>query len=160
MQRISRQTERTGIHGKKINILQYFDKPANNDLTFTDLLRPSPQTIETELVKWILHIRSLGAAVTDELIICKAEDLIEKTDPPINCKLSNGWIDKFKHRHNIVSRKAGSKIVRINDRDKKTLTDFVTLVNTKITSKKYFSRLYSNQNPEYIEENCNQDHTK
>jgi len=242
---IPQQTDKTGTSGKKISILQYFDKSVNNELPFTDSLSPPqtrttyvlekninilqdsskqvdnittlgdeikfpPRTIrsytierkiktlealdksnddvqtfaekikmpartlqdwnnqrdqiftadkknlkkrkigsgnkpilgdifEAELMKWILHIRSRGVAVTDELVICKAECLIEKIDPPINCKFSNGWINNFKRRHNIVLRKAGSKIIRISDCDKKILTNFVSLVNTKIASKRYSS---------------------
>ena len=57
----------------------------------------------------------------------------------VNCKFSNGWLDKFKKRHNIVSRKAGSKIVRKDDCEQIKITNFVELVNDKINSNKYVS---------------------
>jgi hypothetical protein len=97
------------------------------------------QSMEAKLVGWILDMRSYGIAITDALIIHRAEHLNNKMKVPVSCKFSNGWLEKFKLRHHIVSRKASSKIISTNDCDIEIINDFVKLVTLKINSKQYFS---------------------
>jgi DNA-binding transcriptional regulator YiaG len=97
------------------------------------------EDIEVKIVEWILDMRSYGIAITDALIIRRAEYLKNKMKLPISCKFSNGWLEKFKLRHHIVSRRAGSKIISKNDCDIEKINDFVKLVTGKINSKQYFS---------------------
>jgi hypothetical protein len=48
--------------------------------------------IESELLKWIMKIRSNGIPITDRLIACKGRILRDQIDPSVNCKFSNGWL--------------------------------------------------------------------
>jgi hypothetical protein len=94
---------------------------------------------ELQIKKWILDIRSMGIPVCDELIMIRAKYINSKLKNPINCDFGRGWVFKFKQRHNIVRRKAGSKILRKNDCDKETIIKFVENVNKKIDKNDYFS---------------------
>jgi DDE superfamily endonuclease/Tc5 transposase-like DNA-binding protein len=84
-----------------------------------------------------LKLRSAGIPVTDKYIIRKAISLKKQLNLEIDCVFSNGWLQNFKNRHNIVSRKGGSKIIRKDDCELSVILNFVKLVNKKINSGKF-----------------------
>lgn len=92
---------------------------------------------ENTLFEWFVDVRSEGIPITDNLIITKAKYLNKTIN--MKCNFSNGWIDKFKKRYFIVSRKGGNTIVRNNDCEKKVIDEFINKVNKKIKSGKYHS---------------------
>ena len=97
------------------------------------------ELFEKILLNWIVNVRSNGIPVTNNLITYKATILKNQMYPNINCIFSNGWIEKFKDRHDIVRRNAGSKIVKNEDCEIDTIINFIELVNEKINSGDYFS---------------------
>jgi hypothetical protein len=86
-----------------------------------------------------MKIRSNGIPITDRLIACKGRILRDQIDPSVNCKFSNGWLENFKKRHNIISRKGGAKIIRKEDCSFDTIIEFVKSINNEIKSDIYLS---------------------
>jgi hypothetical protein len=68
---------------------------------------------EATLLKWITMARSKGVPITNKLIIRKAYTLKNEMNIAFDCSFSNGWIHAFRKRHNIVTRKSGSKILEL-----------------------------------------------
>jgi len=66
MQMIPQQTDKTGTSGKKISILQYFDKSVNNELPFTDSLSP-PQTRTTYVLEKNINILQDSSKQVDNI---------------------------------------------------------------------------------------------
>jgi DDE superfamily endonuclease/Tc5 transposase DNA-binding domain/CENP-B N-terminal DNA-binding domain len=95
--------------------------------------------IESKLLDWILDLRYLGLPVTDDLITSRAKYVKNEMNIKTDCNFTNGWLENFKNRHNLVSRRGGSKIVRSNDCELSEIIKFVKLVHKKIVSGKYSS---------------------
>jgi hypothetical protein len=110
---------------------------------------------EIQIFEWFFDIRSMGIQVTDKFIIRRAKYLNEKMGVPINCKFSNGWIEGFKNRYNIIQRKGRSKIIRKSDCEISMITNFVNMVNQKINSKKYFSIINIDETGVYYDPTIN-----
>lgn len=95
--------------------------------------------LETELIKWIKKIRMSGLPINDSMISSKACLLRDLHAPALICTFSNGWLQKFKNRHNIVSRKVCATIVRNNDCSIEDIVKHIDLVNAEIKSGIYFA---------------------
>ena len=81
--------------------------------------------IEDNIFEWISNVRSMGFPITNQLIVTRANFIVKEMKHHTKCTFSAGWIRHFKERYNIVKRKAGSKLIREDDADLITLTNFV-----------------------------------
>ena len=98
-----------------------------------------PYNIEMEIVDWFLNVRAFGIPISGKIIKARAAYLIKEKGLDVNLNFSDGWLDKFKKRYNICSRKGGSKIVRSDDCELKVITEFINIIKEKILSGKYES---------------------
>ncbi|KAG7213299.1 hypothetical protein KM043_002598 [Ampulex compressa] len=57
--------------------------------------------LDKHLLEWCIERRTLGVHLTDTLILEKAQELKENLPSCSRCKLSYGWLVKFKKRHGI-----------------------------------------------------------
>jgi hypothetical protein len=94
---------------------------------------------EATLLKWITMARSKGVPITNKLIIRKAYTLKNEMNIAFDCSFSNGWIHAFRKRHNIVTRKSGSKIIRTDDGDIDDIINFIETINEEINVGEYSS---------------------
>ncbi|KAH7921909.1 CenpB-DNA-bind-domain-containing protein [Leucogyrophana mollusca] len=65
--------------------------------------RPSKfPEVEEELVNWLIQMKQQNALLTDNLIRTKAKETARNLQiPDERFKASSGWVENFKHRHNI-----------------------------------------------------------
>ncbi|XP_076301090.1 uncharacterized protein LOC143219133 [Lasioglossum baleicum] len=63
--------------------------------------RPLYEELEERLYVWFVEMKAIGAAISDAILIQKANEF--KTEYPVcsDFKASRGWIAKFKQRHQI-----------------------------------------------------------
>jgi hypothetical protein len=109
--------------------------------------------IEMLILDWLMAIQLMGVPITDEIIIGRAQFLKDLMKLPIECTFTNGWLEKFKNRHHIVRRKAGSK--NIKKAERVPMDNFLKLVNEKISSNKYFSIINIDETPLYYDPTIN-----
>ena len=88
--------------------------------------------IEYKLFAWIMDVRSYGIPITNEIVKAKGKILLEESGMNVKCNFSNGWIEKFKNRHNLCKRRGCSKIVRDKDCKLNTIIFFVDKIKEKI----------------------------
>ena len=60
------------------------------------------QEAEDELIAWVLRQRDIQMPVRRQDFQLKATELISPDSPSFNA--SNGWMDKFMHRHSLSLR--------------------------------------------------------
>ncbi len=89
--------------------------------------------------------------MTDNLIVCRAIFVKESMHIDTKCHFSNGWLENFKNRYNIVTRKAGSKIVKNYECELDVMLEFVKLVNNKIKSNEFDSILNLDETATYYD---------
>ncbi|XP_054016463.1 tigger transposable element-derived protein 2-like isoform X2 [Hylaeus anthracinus] len=94
--------------------------------------KPMNQELENHLLTWFFEKRTIGAHVTDALLLEKAVQLKEEFGASSQFKASRGWLSKFKQRNNIRLVRAYDKEASannngekpsVNDNDKKTNAD-------------------------------------
>lgn len=102
--------------------------------------------MEIILVDWIHEERKAGRAVTSFQIKTQAEEILktqnnsEESINDIDFKASNGWLERFLNRHNIVSRSVTSIGQKVPDNAKELCEKFF----------EFFDRTAKDINPSYI----------
>ena len=62
------------------------------------------EDVEHALIKWFKTVRDRNLPVSGPMLTTKAEEFATRLDHP-DFKCSNGWLDRFKERHNITFKK-------------------------------------------------------
>ena len=62
--------------------------------------KPLHENLEAVLMQWFGQLRARGALISDRLLVEKARELAQKLSIA-DFKASDGWLAKFKKRHNI-----------------------------------------------------------
>lgn len=94
--------------------------------------------LEEELIKFIKNMREEGNAITTFIIEKKAKEL-GKSLASDNFKASHGWIERFKHRHNLVQRVRTQVAQKLPEDMPSTVKDFLqySREKTKNIEKKF-----------------------
>ena len=90
-----------------------------------------PHCIELEILDWFTNIRSMGFPISDELLKTKCMNTVKDHKLNINCNFSNGWLEKFKKRNNICTRKGSSKKIRVDNNKMQIITSFLDRIKKK-----------------------------
>ncbi|CAC5416811.1 Tigger transposable element-derived protein 4 [Mytilus coruscus] len=82
------------------------------------------ENIEHALLKWFTSVRDQILPISGPMLTTKAEEFAKRLDHP-EFKCSNGWLDRFKDRHNITFKKicVEAKSVDVNS---EAMNDWVT----------------------------------
>ncbi|CAC5399120.1 Receptor-type tyrosine-protein phosphatase T,Tyrosine-protein phosphatase non-receptor type 22,Receptor-type tyrosine-protein phosphatase kappa,Receptor-type tyrosine-protein phosphatase F,Tyrosine-protein phosphatase 99A,Tyrosine-protein phosphatase Lar,Receptor-type tyrosine-protein phosphatase alpha,Receptor-type tyrosine-protein phosphatase epsilon,Receptor-type tyrosine-protein phosphatase gamma,Receptor-type tyrosine-protein phosphatase N2,Receptor-type tyrosine-protein phosphatase U,Receptor-type ty len=62
------------------------------------------ENVEHALLKWFTSVRDQNLPISGPMLTTKAEEFAKRLDHP-EFKCSNGWLDRFKDRHNITFKK-------------------------------------------------------
>ncbi|XP_046142498.1 jerky protein homolog-like [Osmia bicornis bicornis] len=86
-------------------------------------------TLEQNLLAWFIERRTLGDFITNAVMIDKATELKNSMGLPFDFKVSRGWFDGFKKRHNIRLVKVyGESASADQDSAKQFCDDFTKLL--------------------------------
>ena len=89
------------------------------------------EDVEHALLKWFKNVRDQNLPISGPMLSAKAEEFAQRLDHS-DFKCSNGWLDRFKERHNITFKKicGESKSVDVNS---KGMTDWTAELNGILT---------------------------
>nr|XP_034194801.1 jerky protein homolog-like [Osmia lignaria] len=86
-------------------------------------------TLEQNLLAWFIERRTLGDFITNAVMMDKATELKCSMGLPLDFKVSRGWLDGFKKRHNIRLVKVyGESASADQDSAKQFCNDFTKLL--------------------------------
>ena len=93
--------------------------------------------LEDELLKWIKDRNDKGLRVKDKYIRAMAVNIKKKynSEKYTNFKISSGWLDKFKSRYKLVSRRQTSSRILPKDSDR-LARNFIHKIQQIISDKK------------------------
>ena len=93
-------------------------------------IRPSLyDAMEQNLLAWFIERRTLGDFISNAVLVQKARELKDSMELPSDFKVSKGWLDGFKKRHNVCLEKVYGKSRSVDeDSAKKCCNNFVKLL--------------------------------
>ena len=80
---------------------RYLDNDNIRSYGYKRLRNAEQMSLEKALYSWYCEMCSYGCQLSDQILIAKAKLIGETVGVDSNFKYSNGWISKFKERHNI-----------------------------------------------------------
>lgn len=97
--------------------------------------------LETVLMQWFRLRRSEGVSITGQMLIEQAKIFSAEFDTPTDCDFSQGWLQRFKHRHGISQFSVcGEKLSADQEAADKFVVDFNKLIaDTKLTPEQVYN---------------------
>ncbi|XP_046145336.1 jerky protein homolog-like [Osmia bicornis bicornis] len=85
--------------------------------------------LEQSLLAWFIERRTVGDFISNDVIMQKARELKDSMGLPLDFKVSRGWLDGFKKRHNIALVKVyGESASADEDAAIRFCNDFIKLL--------------------------------
>lgn len=72
------------------------------------------EDVEHALLKWFTSVRDQNVPISGPMLTAKAEEFASRLNHP-DFKCSNGWLDRFKERHNITFKKICGEAKSVNE---------------------------------------------
>nr|XP_033322222.1 jerky protein homolog-like [Megalopta genalis] len=93
---------------KNATKINTFAGKSKQELKRQRIAGPLYDEVDKQLLSWFIQRKTLGVHITDALVLEKATELKENLPSCSRFKVSNGWLTKFKQRHNIHLEKGNA----------------------------------------------------